>query len=462
MPNVAFIRAGIPAAIAAVLTLSAAFPGGASAQSATPSRAPAVQDPGLRGGPAGAGGPLPGLNGLEKAFFRAARDIFAEVGSVTGTMPGEDGRGLGPRFNLNSCAGCHSQPAIGGTSPAVNPQVAIATQYGARNVVPPFISLNGPIREARFVKKPDGTPDGGVHALYVISGRSDAPGCNIRQPNFAAELARNNVVFRIPTPLFGLGLVENVSDRSLEAAIKSLAAMKSTLGVSGRFNRSDNDGTIMRFGWKAQNKSLMIFAGEAYNVEQGVTNELFPNERDDDPDCQFNPTPEDRTRLRVVENTGSPAVDYSADTVSFAAFSRLTAAPQPAPVTAQTSRGRRVFTSIGCQTCHAVKLTTAQSGFTGQSGVSFEPFSDFALHDMGQALADGVMQGQATGREFRTAPLWGLGQRIFFLHDGRTKDLQQAIRMHASAGSEANAVINAFNMLQADDKQALLAFLRSL
>ena len=106
--------------------------------------------------------------------------------------------------------------------------------------------------------------------------------------------------------------------------------------------------------------------------------------------------------------------------------------------------------------------TTGQSEYTSQSKVSFSPFSDFALHDMGSGLADGISQGNASGSEFRTAPLWGIGQRLFFLHDGRTSDLFQAIAAHASKGSEANTVISHFEMLSPADQQALLNFLRSL
>ena len=106
--------------------------------------------------------------------------------------------------------------------------------------------------------------------------------------------------------------------------------------------------------------------------------------------------------------------------------------------------------------------TTTQSEYSGQSKVSFFPFSDFALHDIGSGLADGIAQGNATGSEFRTAPLWGLGQRLFFLHDGRTSDLYQAITAHASSGSEANTVISNLEMLSPADQQALLDFLRSL
>jgi CxxC motif-containing protein (DUF1111 family) len=99
---------------------------------------------------------------------------------------------------------------------------------------------------------------------------------------------------------------------------------------------------------------------------------------------------------------------------------------------------------------------------TGQTNVTFHPFSDFAVHDMGTGLADGVSQGNANGRQFRTAPLWGAGQRLFFLHDGRTSDIYEAIQDHAGQGSEANSVIRNFNALSLSDQQAVVNFLRSL
>jgi CxxC motif-containing protein (DUF1111 family) len=427
-----------------------------------PGSGPKAVDPGPRVGPAGAGGPLLGLGNNEKALFTSALARFQEVDSVSGALPGETGVGLGPRFNLNSCAGCHAFPAAGGSSPPANPQIAVAKADGAQNVVPSFISATGPVREARFVQNPDGTPDGGVHDLFVITGRSDAQGCNITQPDFTSAVASNNVIFRIPTPVFGLGLVESVPDSSLQNALSTNSSIAGFMGICAVFNRSGNDGTITRFGWKAQNKSLLMFAGEAYNVEQGVTNELFPNERDTSSGCQYNGTPEDATNLINSRNSGSEASDYSSDIVNFAAFMRLSAPPAPVQATSSNGRGKQVFQMIGCQACHIMTQTTAQSAYTGQSNVSFSPFSDFALHDMGTGLADGISQGNATGREFRTAPLWGLGQRLFFLHDGRTPDLYQAITAHASYGSEANMVISAFGMLSVADQQNLLNFLRSL
>ena len=155
----------------------------------------AQTDPGLRGGAAGAGGPIPGLGNKEGQNFNRGKDAFEEVASVTGSINGTEG-GLGPRFNLNSCAGCHIQPALGGSSPAENPQVAVAKLNGAKNVLPTFITSTGPIREARFkyANPPTNTiRDGGVHALFTIAGRTDAPGCNIAQPeNYSA--AQVNVI----------------------------------------------------------------------------------------------------------------------------------------------------------------------------------------------------------------------------------------------------------------------------
>jgi CxxC motif-containing protein (DUF1111 family) len=466
MQHVCLGRLAFVSIIAFLVCRLATLPGSAVAQNANALNfgpaphsgpgGPKSIDPGVRGGKPGAGGPLPGLSDQEQAFFAAAKDVFMEVDSVPD--------GLGPRFNLDSCAGCHAAPAVGGSSPATNPQIAAATSNGAINAVPSFVTSNGPVREARFVRNPDGTPDGGVHDLFVITGRKDAPGCNIRQPDFDGQLARNNVVFRIPTPTFGLGLVEGVPDSYLQAVQSANRLMAGIMGISGEFNRSGNDGTITRFGWKAQNKSLLIFAGEAYNVEQGVTNELFPNKRETDPNCQYNALPEDSTNLAPASDSGSPAADYASDTVKFAAFMRLSAPPSPVQdiATALSSRGGLLFKNIGCSACHAIKQTTGRSGYAGQSNVDFYPFSDFALHAMGSGLADGITQGNANGSEFRTAPLWGVGQRIFFLHDGRTSDLYQAISAHASKGSEANAVIANFEMLSRADQQALVNFLRSL
>ncbi|HEY3100606.1 MAG TPA: di-heme oxidoredictase family protein [Methylomirabilota bacterium] len=431
-----------------------------------------ARDPGVRRGAAGAGGMLPGLTATQQAFFASGRDAFSEADGV--------GNGLGPRFNLDSCVGCHSQPAAGGTSPAVNPQVEIATAFGARNTLPAFVTVDGPVREARFKYKSDGSRDGGVHGLFVISGRrddtGDATGCAIAQDDFAYHLARNNVSLRIPTPVFGGGLIEAIPDAALIANASASTAQKTTLGIGGRPsrpnpvgnpNRNGNDGTIARFGWKAQNRSLLMFAGEAYNVEQGISNELFPSERDDTPTCLYAPTPNDATNTDAA--TG---IDAVADIQKFAFFMRFLAPPQPSSDqpggTASLGRGRSLFRSIGCALCHTPALKTGTSYVSALSNQTVNLFSDLLLHRMGPGLADDIVQGDAGPDEFRTAPLWGLGQRLFFLHDGRTSDLVEAIQAHASpatgrfAASEANGVIARFRALRENDKQDLVNFLRSL
>jgi CxxC motif-containing protein (DUF1111 family) len=331
-------------------------------------------DPGPRGGAASAGDPLPGLTPSQLEAFEEGKDAFEEAEGV--------GEGIGPRFNAESCGACHSQPASGGSSPATNSQVASAAASGARNTVPSFVRSDGPVREVRFKHHADGTRDGGVHALYVVNGRLDATGdatpCAIAQDDFESAAAAGNAIFRIPTPIFGAGLIEQISDAAIVANADSGWQRKSSRGIRGRPSRTrndsgttnlnGNDGTVARFGWKAtaagrrtraQNKSLLLFSG--------------------------------------------------------------------------------------------VRL-----------------YSDLLLHNMGPGLADHVVQAQAGPDEFRTAPLWGLGQRLFLLHDGRTSDLGEAIRQHRSdadsrfAASEANVVVDTYGRLSEHDKQDLLNFLRSL
>jgi CxxC motif-containing protein (DUF1111 family) len=332
------------------------------------------------------------------------------------------------------------------------------------------------VREARFVRNPDGSPDGGVHALFTITGRSDAPGCSIQQPDFAAAVANRNVIFRIPTPIFGSGLIEQIPDSAIAANQASNSAPKRQLGIHGRTNivlagntvtgspnKNGNDGTIARFGWKAQNKSLLLFSGEAYNVEMGITSELFQTERDETPGCQFASVPNSVININIENATH---LDVISAIDKFAAFMRFLAPPAPStnsPGGAQSiGRGKSLFSSVGCAFCHTPTLRTGMSTVAALRDTQVNLYSDLLVHDMGDGLADGVSQGEAGPRDFRTAPLWGLGQRIFLLHDGRTTNLIEAIRAHQSSGSEANAVVSNYSRLRDSDEQDLLNFLRSL
>ena len=394
----------------------------------------------------GAGSPLASFIGPTQldaerlAFWEAGMAIFGDTASIKGAPPGVASTqpivGLGPRFNGNSCVMCHSQPTIGGTSPGPG--------------TPPSFSQNPQIPLAHF-----------------DSATNSVPSLNVT----------------------------------------------ASLGVGGRFNRSGNDQSITRFGWKAQNPSLLMFAGEASNVEMGVTNELFPFERDapenDGSNCTSNATPEDFTTPTSNTTQQIPNVVASdIEVLSFFMFGNIPPAQcdfgsglngnQPAckALTDAAKDGAVQFNRAGCNLCHTPTLHTGPSNFVDLNNVSFSPFSDFAIHHMGAQLSDGVIQGGATGDEFRTAPLWGVGQRFFFMHDGRSTNLLDAIEQHFTpttqctsftsvgetfqlngqsitvtpsttqiCGSEANAVIKRFfnqSILTCTQQEHVLEFLRSL
>ena len=421
-------------------------------------------------------------------FFQNGLTRFQEVEVVSGGA----NNGLGPRFNFNSCSGCHAQPSIGGSGAATNPQFTVVSTgivNGSTNTVPSFITANGPTREARFpffFNSNGGVntsaPNGGVEDLYTVSGRSDAGSCSLAQPSFTAAQQANDIIFRIPTPVFGAGLLENIDDSTLLNNQANQA--NNGLGISGTFNHNGNDGTIARFGWKAQNKSLELFAGEAYNVEMGITNEIFQNERPLPGEDQQGTGlvssclnlsgsgyPEDATNFApqtTSSDTFAENAQIPSDVVQFSMFMRLLAPPIPSTTTpggaSAISQGSSLFSAIGCAVCHTPSLGSTQASNITSSlgGVTVNPFTDLEIHQMGTGLADNVSQGSAGGGQFRTAPLWGLGQRIFFLHDGRTTNLLTAITDHASSGSEASEVIENFESLSTSQQQDILDFLRSL
>jgi cytochrome c551/c552 len=400
--------------------------------------------------------------------------------------------GLGARHNADQCFLCHAQPVLGGSGGFIvpnpgqpNPQLPenpqfrlVPHRFGKKNTVPSFEEQYGPIREVRFKYKPDGTRDGGVHQLWVVTGiKTDRtiPNCKIAQPDFATQFRAGNLSFRIPTQMFGLGLIDAMQDREILAHHDATAAARASLGIGGHPNRSGNDGTITRLGWKAQNKSLPMFAGEAYNVEMGITNEIFPTATEEDPDCNGpnKPEPNDVTRTDPDDSQNkafSNPLHLMADWMQFTLLMRFMDAPQPdLSPSASARRGGTIFNNIGCALCHTPQMQTAPvTGSLVLDNRSVNLFSDLLVHHMGPGLADDIVQGQAGPDEFRTQPLWGVGQRLFFLHDGRTSDLLAAIYAHRSAASaqfpasEANAVINNFQSLPTSDQQAILDFLRSL
>jgi len=497
------------------------------------------KDPGVRGGLSNTGGglqqrgiPIPHpplispnpktgakVNANEQASFeegilRAGQleSTCDDCGDITdgSPVPGEldpvfpqihtNSNGLGARHNADQCFICHAHPVLGGSGgfivpnpgepiplPAENPQFRLVPhRFSRENIVPVFEEQYGPIREVRFKFRPDGSRDGGVHQLWTVRGSTNdptIPNCALTQPDFAAQLQAGNLAFRIPLQMLGLGLIESIQDREILARHDATAQRRADLGIEGHPNRSGNDGTITRFGWKAQNKSITIFAGEAYNVEMGITNEAFPTATEEDPGCQGPQKPEPNDVIRTSrKDSGNQAFNNPLhilpDWQQFQLMMRFTDGPAPdLNPSASAQKGRVVFDQIGCALCHTPQMQTAPvmlSAVLQDRPVNL--FSDLLVHHMGAALADNVIQGQAGPDEFRTTPLWGVGQRIFFLHDGRTSDLLEAIAAHFSApttpnprrrdpaypASEANGVIQNFNQLSNADKQAILDFLRSL
>ena len=255
----------------------------------------------------------------ERAFFEVAKEVFQEVDAVPD--------GLGPRFNLDSCGlpftARHRRHQPGNQSAG-----RVGHRAGAKNVVPSFITANGPVREARFVRNPDGTPDGGVHGSVRDHRSLGRAGLQYR----AAGLRRASSPATTSCSAFRRRPSASAWWRTsrmpaLEAALAANAQQKRALGISGRFNPSGNDGTITRFGWKAQNKSLLLFSGEAYNVEIGVTNDLFPNERETIRPANSTSHPESPTPLMPDGKEREPVRGLPVDIALFAAFMRLLAPP---------------------------------------------------------------------------------------------------------------------------------------
>jgi CxxC motif-containing protein (DUF1111 family) len=472
-----------------------------------------AKDPGPRPNPETTiPNPVPGLNANETALFNESLLRVSELEGTCDTCAQQpqnvlpidpspqnpfsplklvNSAGMGPVFNADQCFVCHFQPTIGGTSTRQNPATAIAHRLGGTNIVPSFEEPDGAIREVRFKFNHDGTRDGGVHSLFTLQGRSDAPDCNLKQPDFESELSKGNLAFRIPLQLLGLGLIEAIPDSAIRANMSVNHELKQQLGIQGHTNKVANNGTISRFGWKAQNASITMFAGEAYNVEMGISNDLFPISRSENAECNLAYEAFDIPRTDD-ERYNNPLKIMPA-WLMFTEFMRFVGAPQPAPLSPTAVRGKALFSEVGCELCHTSSFRTrgvADPAIPAQEigpqtialrGQTVNLYSDLLLHHMGATLADNIVQGNAGPDEFRTTPLWGLGQRLFFLHDGRTQDLMVAIRDHSSprssdggdnpvkdqdsfsyGPSEANEVVRRFDLLSEADKQAILDFLRSL
>lgn len=365
------------------------------------------------------GGPLPGISAQEFERFRVGLEDFLEVEEP------EDG--LGPVFNGRSCAECHSIPAVGGSG------TIIEMRAGRRGADGSF----------------DPLPGGSVFQLFSIPPHT----CQEQIPPDA-----NVVAPRKSIPLFGAGLVEAIPDETLAALADPND--RDGNGVSGRVHwvtdRATGATRAGRFGWKAQQATLLSFGAEAYLEEMGITNQLFPAENAPNGDAERLLRCLPVRTVRGVEDvpdrlTGLRGID------NFEAFLRFLAPPPRGEITEMAQRGERVFAEIGCAACHVPALVTGASSNPVFDRRPVRLYSDLLLHDIG--TGDGIVQGDARGEEIRTPALWGLRVRRGLLHDGSAATPTKAILRHEQEAAEAR---RRFQSLPADDLAALLGFLDSL
>ena len=366
-------------------------------------------------GPAHFGDPLPGLNKAQTDAFTRGLDEFTNVETVA--------TGLGPIFNDVSCVACHSAPAPGGSG------VQTVTRFGQTTGghFDPLAELGGSLLQAKAID-----PD----ALEIVP-----PEANV-------------TALRQSTPLFGLGLIEAIPD----ATIERLAARPAHDGIAGKAAHITDivsgDVRVGRFGWKAQQATLLAFAADAYRNEMGITNRFFPTENAPNGDtaklAKWDKVadPEDQVDLA----TGRGDIDTAAD------FMRLLGAPPQRPATSAAMAGAGIFRQLGCDGCHQPVLVTGRNDIPALNLKPVPLFSDLLLHDMG-ALGDGIAQADAGPHDFRTAPLWGLRASAPYLHDGRAPTVDAAIRAH---DGEAANPRDRYLRLREMQRRQLLEFLNSI
>jgi CxxC motif-containing protein (DUF1111 family) len=361
--------------------------------------------------------PLPGLTPEQLVDFNAGLDEFEEVDNVE--------EGLGPVFNGKSCAECHAVPSTGGSEPNVG--VARETRI-SRILKGRFDPLDGSVSVDR---------GGQLLQQRAIS----VPGCSAQAEVVPPEATL--VSSRNSTPLFGLGLIEAIPE-------STILGNQGKQGNRGRPNYVLNPDSgveeLGRFGWKAQVATVHQFAGDAYLNELGITNPSFPHEN----------RPQGQPIQPGCDTVLDPE-DDGENVTAFTDFMRFLAPVPRGPITLQVQRGEKVFSEIGCASCHVPRMMTGPNSVAALSNKPANLFSDLLLHDIG--TGDGIKQGLATGNDFRTAPLWGLSRRGRFMHDARSNKIEDAIQRHSV---EAENARNGFVGLPQSDQDALLAFLDSL
>ncbi len=370
------------------------------------------------------GGTIGGLTSAQQAGFTDGEQEFAEVEDIN---PG----GLGPVFNEKGCGSCHNEGALGGAG------VQVETRAGKL--------VNG-------VFDPLTSEGGSLFQHFGIGGQIQNPACTTHGEVVPADA--NVVAGRRTIPLFGLGLVDATPDATFQAL--AAAQPSAVRGVAPLVpNVVTGHPAVGKFGWKDQNPTLFQFAGDAYLNEMGVTSPFFPVEN----------APQGSAAMLAACDTVPDPDDDGGDVFRFTRFMQFLAPPARGSISPQVTAGDALFSSMHCDTCHVRSITSGNAfdvdgnPVAGLSNVTYHPFSDFLLHDMG-ALGDNIDQGTGL-RQMRTAPLWGLRfeNPNQLLHDGSAHSFADAISRHAGQGQ---AAANAFNALSSNDKNNLFSFLASL
>jgi len=363
--------------------------------------------------------PVAGLTAAEAAVFAKGDAEFGRRFSPA--------TGLGPVFNNASCAACHSGDGRGVLENALHRIGSVDDDF--------LRAIGGPQIQDKAIP--------GAEPELIPAGVA--------------------VSTRLPPPVFGVGLIEAIPD----ATILSRADPddRDNDGISGRPNwvragefvpeREPGGGAglkLGRFGRKAQNSNLLQQVTEAYLQDIGITSDFLPVE---------NRNPRSSVALEALDRVIDPEIP-SATVLAVTHYIRSLAPPAPG---SDNPEGQTLFTTIKCASCHVTSMQTGTSVVAALSNQPVRLYSDLLLHDMGDALADGRPDGSATGREWRTTPLWGLRLMRRFLdghallmHDGRAHSVEQAILLH---GGEAKASRDAFAALTATQKRALLEYVES-
>jgi CxxC motif-containing protein (DUF1111 family) len=428
--------------------------------------------------------PSANLEGDQPLDFQLGNALFRKfwVASPSSTQASD---GLGPLYNARSCQSCHlndgrgQPPRADGDATSMFLRLARPAETEAEKAaLADHLALNFPDpvygRQLQDVAVPGIATEGKVAVHYTEETVTLAGGetVNLRKPHYeATDLAygplskATTISARVTQPMLGLGLIEAITDADILAHADPDDADGD--GISGKASivRDHRSGKIAigRFGWKAQNATVRDQAADALSGDIGISS---PDRPDPYGDCTAAETAcrnaANGVQLRLGKTEAPPPV---LDLITF--YSENLAVPARRDVDAPAVlRGKQAFYQAGCASCHTPKFVTRRdAGSTAQSFQLIWPYSDFLLHDMGDGLADGQQVGSANGREWRTQPLWGIGLtetvsgHSFFLHDGRARNLTEAILWH---GGEAQAARDAFADLAPDERKSLLTFLESL